>query len=95
MCFCTRRTSLFYFTTFHKKKTYLLVFSLVIVCYCVSTRKDLIKKYIILGCIIHIFMLLPSVITFPLIIFISLVDLDNPWMSFGNNKHCYILSINS
>ena len=92
MCFCAGGTSLFYFTTFHKKKN---IFVSIFFSFCVSTRKDQNEKYVILGRIIHISMLLPSVITFPLIIFISLVDLDNPWMSFGNNKHCYIISINT
>ena len=41
------------------------------------------------------FMLFPSVITFPLIIIISLVDPDNPTMSVGHDKHCYIISIYS
>ena len=46
MSFCTGGTSLFYFITFHKKRTYLLVFYLVFV---FLPRKDQKEKYLILG----------------------------------------------
>ena len=52
MIFCPGGTSLFHFTTFHKKRTYWLVFSLVLV---FLPRKDQKEKYLILGGIMYIF----------------------------------------